>query len=156
MPGLKARPTGPGNDARPDGGAPGGPLGLSQPLTYCHLPTYTLPMVLSRDIKKGSAELLILALLEERARHGYEIARLIADRSDGAITFTSATLYPALHALERQGVIRGRWEVRPGERRRRFYSLTPAGRRALEAQRAGWNRFIRALTRITNPGRVAR
>jgi len=113
-------------------------------------------MVLSRDIKKGSAELLILALLEERARHGYEIAQLIADRSDGAITFTSATLYPALHALERQGVIRGRWEVRPGERRRRFYSLTPAGRRALDAQREGWNRFIRALTRITNPGRVAR
>ena len=112
-------------------------------------------MDLSRDVKKGSAELLVLALLEERARHGYEIAQLIAERSEGAITFTSATLYPALHALERQGIIRGRWETRPGERRRRFYSLTPAGHRALAAQRAGWDRFIRALTRMTRPRRVA-
>ena len=121
----------------------------------CKLLTYNLPMDLSRDVKKGSAELLVLALLEERARHGYEIAQLIAERSEGAITFTSATLYPALHALERQGIIRGRWEARPGERRRRFYSLTPAGHRALAAQRAGWDRFIRALTRMTRPRRVA-
>jgi len=110
--------------------------------------------MVSRDIKKGSAELLVLALLEERARHGYEIAQLLAERSDGAITFTSATLYPALHALERQGLIRGRWDVRSGERRRRFYTLTPAGHRALAVQREGWNRFIRALTRMTRPRRV--
>jgi PadR family transcriptional regulator len=119
-----------------------------------HLPTYNLPMVVSRDMKKGSAELLVLALLEQRPRHGYEIARLIAERSDGAITFTSATLYPALHALERQGIIRGRWDAKPGERRRRFYSLTPAGRRALEAHRDGWHRFITALNRITRPRRA--
>ena len=111
-------------------------------------------MDLSRDVKKGSAELLVLALLEERARHGYEIAQLIAERSEGAITFTSATLYPALHTLERQRIIRGRWETRPGERRRRFYSLTAAGHRALAAQRAGWDRFIRALTRMTRPRRA--
>jgi transcriptional regulator len=111
-------------------------------------------MVISRDIKKGSAELLVLSLLEERPRHGYEIAQLIADRSEGAITFTSATLYPALHALERQGIIRGRWAAKSGERRRRFYSLTPAGHRALAAQREGWSRFIRALTRMTRPRRA--
>ena len=123
--------------------------------TRCNLPIYNLPMVLSPDVKKGSAALLVLALLEERARHGYEIAQLIAERSEGAITFTSATLYPALHALERQGIIRGRWETRPGERRRRFYSLTPAGHRALADQRDGWARFIRTLTRMTRPRRVA-
>ncbi len=112
-------------------------------------------MVISRDIKKGSAELLVLALLEERPRHGYEIAQLIAERSEGAITFTSATLYPALHALERQGIIRGRWVAKPGERRRRFYNLTAAGHRALETQREGWSKFIRALTRMTRAGRVS-
>jgi len=111
-------------------------------------------MAMSADVKKGSADVLILALLEERPRYGYEIAQLIAERSDGAITFTSATLYPALHALERQGCIRGRWAARPGERRRRFYSLTPAGHRALAAQREGWGRFIRALTRLTRPRRA--
>ncbi|HUL74781.1 MAG TPA: helix-turn-helix transcriptional regulator [Vicinamibacterales bacterium] len=111
-------------------------------------------MAVSRDIKKGSAELLVLSLLEERPRHGYDLAQLIAERSGGAITFTSATLYPALHALERQGLVRGRWDARPGERRRRFYSVTPAGRRALAVQRASWHRFIRALTRMTRPGRA--
>ena len=111
-------------------------------------------MAVSRDIKKGSAELLVLSLLEERPRHGYEIAQLIAERSAGEITFTSATLYPVLHALEREGLLRGRWEARPGERRRRFYSVTPAGRRALAVQRESWAKFIRALTRMTRTRRV--
>jgi PadR family transcriptional regulator PadR len=111
-------------------------------------------MVMSRDIKKGSAEVLILSLIEERSRHGYEIAQLIAERSNGTITFSSATLYPALHELERQGVVRGRWVARPGERRRRFYELTPAGRSALRDHRDGWRRFITALTRIGLSGRV--
>jgi PadR family transcriptional regulator PadR len=113
-------------------------------------------MALSRDVKKGSAELLILSLLEERPRHGYEIAQLIAERSEGTITFTSATLYPALHSLDRQGIVRGRWEAKPGERRRRFYSLTPSGRRTLLAHRDGWHRFITALSRIGLPKRAAR
>jgi PadR family transcriptional regulator PadR len=113
-------------------------------------------MVLSRDVKKGSAELLILSLLEERPCHGYEIAQLIDERSEGAITFTSATLYPALHALERQGIIRGRWEAKVGERRRRFYSLTASGRRTLVAHREGWRRFIGALKRIGLPARAER
>ncbi len=107
-------------------------------------------------MKKGSAELLVLALIEERPRHGYELAQLIAERSEGAITFTSATLYPALHALERQGLVDGRWQAKPGERRRRFYSLTAAGRRALAAHRDGWHRFIGALTRIAQPRKAAK
>lgn len=106
-------------------------------------------------MKKGSVDLLLLALLEEQPRHGYEIARVIGEQSEGAITFTSASLYPALHALERRGLIRSRWGVAPGDRRRRrFYSVTAAGRRALSTHRDGWHRFIAALTRIAKPRRV--
>jgi PadR family transcriptional regulator PadR len=122
----------------------------------CNLSTYALPMVLSPDVKKGSAELLILSLLEGGPLHGYEIARLIADRSGGTITFTSATLYPALHALDRQGIIRGQWVVKPGERRRRYYHLTASGRRTLQAHRRGWRRFIDALSLIGLPARAGR
>jgi PadR family transcriptional regulator PadR len=110
-------------------------------------------MTMSPDVKKGSAELLILALIEERPRHGYEIAQRIADRSGGTITFSSSTLYPVLHSLERRGIIRGRWDTQPGERRRRFYSITPAGREFLGAQRDGWRQFMKALVRIARPKR---
>jgi DNA-binding PadR family transcriptional regulator len=110
-------------------------------------------MTLSPDVKKGSAELHILSLIEERPRHGYEIAQLIGERSDGTITFASSTLYPVLHGLEKRGIIRGRWDSQPGQRRRRFYSLTPAGRDFLGAQRDGWHRFMKALVRIGRPKR---
>lgn len=111
-------------------------------------------MVLSRDVKKGSAELLVLSLLDERPRHGYELARTIEQQSGGAITFTSATLYPTLHTLERQGWLKAKWVDRAGERRRRYYDLTPAGRRALAAHRQGWKTFISALTTIGFPKRA--
>jgi len=110
--------------------------------------------VFDREIKKGSAEMLILALLEDRQRHGYEIAKVIETRSRGAITFQAASLYPILYRLESRGLIEGRWVERAGERRRRFYRLTVAGRDGLRRQRSSWNEFIRALDRvaaITNP-----
>jgi PadR family transcriptional regulator len=100
------------------------------------------------DLRKGSAELLILALLEERDRHGYEIAKLIDDRSRGAIVFHVASLYPLLYRLERRGVIQGRWIEKAGARRRRFYRLTPAGRKVLRDQRRGWSAFFAALNRV--------
>ena len=84
--------------------------------------------LLERELKRGSAELLILALLDERPRHGYEIGRLIDSRSAGAITFHVASLYPTLYRLEDNGLIEGRWVERPGQRRRRYYRLTPRGR----------------------------
>lgn len=99
--------------------------------------------------KKGSAELLILSLVEERARHGYEIAKLIEVRSAGALTFKVASLYPLLYRLEARGWIQGAWVERAGLRRARYYKLTPAGRKILAAQRAGWRRFIEAVSRIT-------
>jgi PadR family transcriptional regulator PadR len=101
-----------------------------------------------RELRKGSAEILILALLDERDRHGYEIARLIDDRSGGAITFHVASLYPTLYRLERRGLIQGRWVEKSGQRRRRFYRLTAEGQKTLAAQRRSWNAFFAALNRV--------
>ncbi len=101
-----------------------------------------------RELRKGSAETLILALLEERDRHGYEIAKLIGDRSDGAITFHVASLYPTLYRLERRSLIQGRWVEQAGMRRRRFYRLTHSGQKILDAQRQSWSAFFAALNRV--------
>jgi PadR family transcriptional regulator len=101
-----------------------------------------------RELRKGSAEVLILSLLDERDRHGYEIAKLIGERSGGAITFHVASLYPTLYRLERRGLIQGRWVEKSGQRRRRFYRLTPQGQRTLAAQRRSWNAFFSALNRV--------
>ncbi|HXR98157.1 MAG TPA: PadR family transcriptional regulator [Terriglobales bacterium] len=97
--------------------------------------------------KKGSAELLVLAQLEGRPRHGYEIGQEIERRSGGAVTFQIASLYPVLYRLERQGWIAGRWVEMPGQRRRRYYRLTPDGRRVLRQQRRDWHEFVGALHR---------
>jgi len=104
--------------------------------------------MLESEVRKGSAEVLILGALEERARHGYEIARFIETRSDGAIVLHSATLYPTLRRLEGRGLIRGRWVEKAGERRRRYYRITPAGLKVLREQRGSWRRFVAALTRV--------
>src|SRR2546425_5659579 len=105
-------------------------------------------MPLERELKRGSAEVLILALLEQRQRHGYEIGRLIAERSDGAISFHVASLYPTLYRLEDKGLIEGRWIEQRGLRRRRYYRLTAAGRKALAEQRSVWDTFFLALNRV--------
>src|ERR687891_2069237 len=103
---------------------------------------------LERELKRGSTEVLILALLDERQRHGYEISQLIEERSNGTITFHTASLYPTLYRLEEKGLIQGRWVERAGQRRRRYYRLTPAGRTVLAEQRSGWERFVAAIRRI--------
>ena len=107
--------------------------------------------MLDRELKKGSAELMMLALLEARPRHGYEISQVIEQRSDGAVRFKVASLYPLLYRLERRGWITGHWVEKDGQRRRRYYRLTPAGRRVLADQRRGWQRFVAAIGRITAP-----
>src|SRR6266516_7196198 len=104
--------------------------------------------LLERELKRGSAELLILALLEQQQRHGYEIGQLIADRSEGAITFHIASLYPTLYRLEDKGLIEGRWVEKPGQRRRRYYRVTGAGRKVLAQQRSVWDTFFGALDRV--------
>lgn len=100
------------------------------------------------ELKKGSTELLILALLEARGRHGYEIGKLIEGRSGGRLTFRIGSLYPVLCRLEDRGLILGRWVEKPGERRRRYYRLTAQGRTMLRQQRSAWEDFTAAVNQI--------
>ena len=111
--------------------------------------SYMEARVLDREMKKGSAESLILSLVEVRARHGYEISKLIESRSDGVLKFNVASLYPLLYRLEKRGWIQGRWVEKAGQRRRRYYKLTREGRKVLAAQRSGWEEFVAAINRIT-------
>lgn len=104
--------------------------------------------MLDKEIKRGSTEMLILALVEERARHGYEIAKLIETRSNGVLQFHSASLYPQLYRLEKRGLIKGTWVEKAGQRRRRFYKLTPEGKKVLNGQRQTWADFFAALDRV--------
>jgi len=105
--------------------------------------------MLDRELKKGSAEMLILSLLESRQRHGYEICKLIESRSDGTLRFNVASLYPLLYRLEKRGWLQGQWVEKAGQRRRRYYRLTADGKKVLAAQRRGWKAFVDAINRIT-------
>jgi len=101
-----------------------------------------------REWKKGSAEMLILSLVDPLPRHGYEISRLIEQRSEGALHFHAASLYPLLYRLEKRGWIQGRWVEKAGQRRRRYYRITAQGRAVLASQREGWQNFIHAIGRV--------
>jgi len=103
----------------------------------------------SQDPRKGSAEIIVLALLEGRPRLGYELAKLIEPQSESQLQFHVASLYPILYRLERKRLVEGRWVEKPGERRRRFYRITPLGRRALADHRRSWRDFVAPLNRIT-------
>lgn len=102
-----------------------------------------------RDLQKGSAEMILLALLEDRSRHGYELAKLIESQSGSKLQFHVASLYPMLYRLERKNLVEGKWVEKAGERRRRFYRITPAGRRALADHRKTWKEFMAALNGLT-------
>jgi PadR family transcriptional regulator PadR len=110
-------------------------------------------MPFSPEVKKGSAALLVLALVEDRPRHGYEISKLIEARSNGALTFRVASLYPMLYRLERRRWVEGRWVEKAGQRRRRYYRLTAEGRRVLARQRSIWQQFMSALDLVAGLSR---
>jgi DNA-binding PadR family transcriptional regulator len=93
--------------------------------------------------------MILLALLEARARHGYELAKLVESQSENTLQFQVASIYPMLYRLERKGLVEGRWVEKPGQRRRRFYKLTPLGRRQLTSDRQTLRQFFRALNRLT-------
>jgi PadR family transcriptional regulator PadR len=112
-------------------------------MTDIDLPT------LDRELKKGAAELLLLSVLEARPRHGYELGKLIEKSSGGRLVFHLDSLYPLLYRLEERGWIKGTWVEKPGERRRRFYRLTPAGQRVLSHQRRTWDEFVEAVRLVT-------
>jgi len=99
--------------------------------------------------KKGSAELLVLSLLEAQPRHGYDISKLIEVRSGGVLSFHVTSLYPLLHRLENQGWIAGKWVEKADQRRRRYYRLTAEGRRVLRSKEQSWKDFVAAIGRIT-------
>jgi len=105
--------------------------------------------ILDRELKKGSAELLILTLVETKPRHGYEIGKLIEARSGGVLRFNVASLYSLLYRLEKRGWLKARWVEKSGQRRRRFYRLTVEGKRVLAAQRNTWQEFVDAVNRVT-------
>ena len=105
-------------------------------------------MAPQNDLKRGSADLMILAVLEERARHGYEIAKLIDDRSGGVLRFHVGSLYPMLYRMERRGWIDGKWIEKSGQRRRRYYRLTTQGKKVLTEQRTNWQELLAALQRV--------
>jgi PadR family transcriptional regulator len=109
-------------------------------------------MVFSPELKKGSIEMLILALVEARPRHGYEIGKLIETRSGGRLTFALPTLYPTLLRMENRGLIKGRWIEKAGERDRCFYRLTAEGRRVLAERRATWKDYFEAVNAVTERG----
>ena len=99
--------------------------------------------------KKGSAELLVLSLLEDQPRHGYDISKLIELRSGGILSFHVTSLYPLLHRLEIQGWIEGKWVEKSGQRRRRYYRLSAQGRRVLRSKQQSWKDFVAAIGRVT-------
>ena len=109
---------------------------------------YIKSRMLDRELKKGSAELLILSHVEDQPRHGYDLGKLIETRSGGVLKFRVASLYPLLYRLEKRGWIHGRWIEKAGQRRRRYYRLTPPGARVLASQRSTWKEFAEAINRI--------
>ena len=102
----------------------------------------------TKALQKSSGEMVVLALLDEQSRHGYELAKLIESRSGGKMDFHVASLYPLLYRLEAKGWVEGRWVERAGERRRRFYKITSLGKKVLAAQRQSWREFFETLDRV--------
>ncbi len=117
-------------------------------LLYVILQYMERKTMLDRELKKGSTEMLIMALVEDRPRHGYEIAQLIGERSEGVLQFHVASLYPMLYRMEKRGWLKGQWIEKAGQRRRRYYRLTAEGRKVLAAQRSTWHEFFDALNRV--------
>jgi PadR family transcriptional regulator PadR len=102
----------------------------------------------TKALQKTSAEMVVLALLEQQSRHGYELAKLIESRSEGRMEFHVASLYPMLYRLEAKGWVEGRWVERANERRKRFYKITAQGKKILAQQRQSWRDFFETLDRV--------
>jgi PadR family transcriptional regulator len=104
--------------------------------------------MITLDLKKGSADFLILSLLRDEPRHGYELSKLIESRSGGVVQFQVSSLYPLLYRMEERGWIKGKWIEKAGQRRRRYYHITVAGRAVVKEQRESWLEFVRAIGQV--------
>jgi len=110
--------------------------------------------MITATVKRGSAELAILALLAEEPLHGYEIARRIERQTGGVLRFTLASLYPLLYRMERRGWVRGEWQTLPSGRERRCYTLTPRGRKQMAPMRKEWGLFFSAMQKLAGISRA--
>ena len=106
----------------------------------------------SPELKKGSIELIVLTILQEQTRHGYDIGRLIEIRSQGRLQFRITSLYPVLYRMESRGWVRSRWLEKEGEQRRNYYSLTLKGARILAEQREIWREFTAVVNLVIGEG----
>lgn len=97
---------------------------------------------------QGSLDLLVLGVLVPGAAHGYGVATRVSERSDGSLVVEDAALYQALHRLERKGLVEAEWGQSENNRRCRFYTLSPAGRKHLRAEAAQWRRYAHAVSSV--------
>ena len=102
----------------------------------------------NKELKKGSLELLILSVLQGHPLHGYEIGKLLEQRSGGQLAFPVSTLYSILYRMEDRGWINGRWDEKKGQRRRCYYALTPKGRKVLTQQQQEWKAFTAVVNDV--------
>ena len=98
-----------------------------------------------RELRKGTASLLLLDLLAARPMYGFELAEALRERTNGVLAFKEGTLYPALHRLEAEGLVTPYWQDSPRGPRRRYYRLTARGRHALDERRAQWRTLVEAI-----------
>ncbi len=106
------------------------------------------------ELMKGSSESLLLCLVGQQPMYGYQIIREIEKRSQGYFKFKEGTLYPALHRLEKAGLVVGRWQMLPSGRQRRYYYITDKGRRTLTEKMNQWRDFLIAMNLIIQPVRI--
>ena len=113
-------------------------------------------MSIREQMRKGTTTVILLNLLAEldRPMYGYEIIQELEGRSAGYFRFKEGLIYPRLHELERQGLLRAEWQGQEGSRRRKFYSITEEGRRRLERELQGWRAFTRHVNQILGVERV--
>ncbi|OGO41024.1 MAG: hypothetical protein A2137_01035 [Chloroflexi bacterium RBG_16_58_8] len=109
-------------------------------------------MAPKRDFLKGSSNSLLLSLLEVQPMYGYQIVKELEARSQGYFKFKEGTLYPALHRLEKSGLISGQWQMLPNGRQRRYYSITARGQAKLALEKTQWQDFLTAVKLILQPG----
>lgn len=104
-----------------------------------------------QELIKGSADSLLLCLIGLQSMYGYQIIKELERRSQGYFKFKEGTLYPALHRLEKAGLVKGKWQTLPSGRWRRYYHITEKGRRLLVVQRSQWRDFLAAMNLIIQP-----
>ena len=111
---------------------------------------------IGRELRRGSIELIVLHLLSPGEAYGYEIVTKLTEQTHGSLEVTDGTLYPVLYRLERAGFVAVRWETPDRGVPRKYYRLTPAGRRELELLRQEWTTFANAMTRLLQQGQEER